>query len=69
MAYIGRKEEGSALKTLRQMQSLFEKEDQSKKLVVVWYKENVTDIKPACEQLPPSVNDDSTVDPNSIMSA
>lgn len=69
VAYIGRKDEGSALKTLRQMQSLFEKEDQSKKLVVVWYKENATDIKPACEQLPPSVNDDSTVDPNSIMSA
>lgn len=66
VAYIGRKDEGSALKTLRQIQSLFEKEDQSKKLVVVWYKENATDIKPICEQLPPNVNDDSTVDPNSI---
>ncbi len=68
VAYIGRDTEGSASKTLCQMQGLFEKEDQSKKLVVVWYKENVTDIKYVYEQLPPCVNDDSTVEPNSIMS-
>ncbi|MEO9802841.1 MAG: hypothetical protein ABJF04_06320 [Reichenbachiella sp.] len=66
VAYIGRNNEGSALKILRQLQNLFDKEDQSKKLVVVWYKENATDIKPVCEVLPPSVNDDSTVDPISI---
>jgi hypothetical protein len=66
VAYIGRKNEGNALKTLRQLQELFDIEDQSKKLVVVWYKDNATDIKSKCEELPPSVNDDSTVDPNSI---
>lgn len=67
IAYIGRKDEASAMKILQQMQNLFEKGDQSKKLVVVWYKENDTDIKPVCDPDPPRVTDDSTIDPNSIV--
>ena len=49
------------------MQNLFEKSDQSKKLVVVWYKENATDIKPVCDSAPPRVVDDSTTESNSIV--
>lgn len=66
VAYIGRKDEASAFKTLRQLQDLFERKDQSKKLVVVWYKQNVTNIVPVCEELPPNVSDDSNDDSNSI---
>ena len=66
VAFIGRKDRGTALRTLRQLQELFDKEDQSKKLVVVWYKENATDIKSICETSPPNISDDSTVDSNSI---
>lgn len=66
VAYIGRKDKGAALKTLRQLQELFDREDQSKKLAVVWYKEDAINIKPICDQTLPTVTDDSTVDSNSI---
>ncbi|MGZ4054012.1 MAG: hypothetical protein ACXVDZ_14415 [Bacteroidia bacterium] len=66
IAYIGRNTEASAKQTLQKLQKLFEKGDQSRKLVVVWYKEGATNIVPVCEPMPPKVTDDSTTDPNSI---
>lgn len=66
VAYIGRNEHGTALKTLEQMQGIFEKDDQSRKRVVVWYKKGSTDILPVCEKSPPDIADDSTENLNSI---
>lgn len=66
VAYIGRRNVEEAMKTLRQLQALFEKSDQSKKRVVVWYKQTEREIKSVCDELPPLITDDSTEDPDSI---
>lgn len=66
VAYIGRKEEAQAKRTLEQLQKIFENEDQSKKLVVVWYKIDANTFAPVCDPIPPKVTDDTSIDPNSI---
>ena len=66
VAYIGRRNIVDAMKTLRQLQSLFEKGDQSKKRVVVWYKQTETQIESACDDSPPMITDDPMADPDSI---
>ena len=66
IAYIGRKDEATALRILQRLQNIFEKGDQSRKLVVIWYKENAVNIIPVCDPKPPRVNDDTILEPNSI---
>ena len=66
VAYIGRKDEGTAQNIFTNLQGLFELDDQQRKLVVVWYKGDSTNIRHICEALPPMANDDSSIDPNSI---
>ncbi len=66
VAYIGRKDEAQARRTLEQLQRIFENGDQSKKLVVVWYKVNANTFAPVCDSVPPKVTDDTSVDPSSI---
>lgn len=66
VAYIGRKDEAQAKRTLTQLQKIFEAGDQSKKMVVVWYKIDAINFAPVCDPLPPKVTDDTSTDPNSI---
>lgn len=66
VAYIGRKDEAQAKRTLTQLQKIFENGDQSKKLVVVWYKIDENTFAPICDPVPPKVTDDTSIDPNSI---
>ena len=48
------------------IRNLFEKEDQSRKRVVVWFEVQRNVFEPVCDELPPGINEDSTVDMNSI---
>ncbi|HMU05488.1 MAG TPA: hypothetical protein PJ990_17765, partial [Saprospiraceae bacterium] len=66
VAYIGRKDEAQAKRTLVQLQRIFDNSDQAKKMVVVWYKVNANTFAPVCDLVPPKVTDDTSVDPNSI---
>jgi hypothetical protein len=67
VAYVGRTDVGSAAKTLKKMQNLFEKNDHSRKLVVVWYKIDANTISSLCDPLKPKVADDTTFESNSIL--
>ena len=67
VAYVGRMAHGSAAKILDRMQNLFEKNDHSRKLVVVWYKMDANTISPLCDPLQPKVADDTTFESNSIL--
>jgi len=67
VAYIGRIDRESAGRTLKKLQDLFERNDQSRKLVIVWYKSDATTIMPLCEPLRPAVFDDTTYESNSIL--
>lgn len=66
VAYIGRKDEAQAKRTLEKIQRIFENGDQSKKMIVVWYKANANTFVPVSDPNPPKVTDDTSVDPNSI---
>jgi hypothetical protein len=66
VAYIGRTDYGAAEKTLKNLQRVFAKNDQSKKLTLVWYKQGIEDIIPVTETAKPKLTDDSTKHPASI---
>ena len=66
VAYIGRKDEAQAKRILEQVQGIFENGDQSKKMVVVWYKVDANNYAPISDPFPPKVTDDTSIDPNSI---
>lgn len=66
VAYIGRKDEAQAKRILEQLQGIFENGDQSKKMVVVWYKVDANNYTPISDPTPPKVTDDTSIDPNSI---
>ena len=66
IAYIGRNTKASALKIYDKLRNLFEEDNQSRKLVVVWYKEGESDIFNVSETKPPNVTDDTNTIPNSI---
>lgn len=66
IAYIGRNTKASALKIYNKLRDLFEEDNQSRKLVVVWYKEGKSNIINISETKPPNVTDDTTVKSNSI---
>lgn len=60
VAYIGRTDTGTAKKTLKQLQNIFHKNDQSRKMIIVWYKQGVADFVPVFEIAKPKLADDST---------
>jgi len=66
VAYIGRKDEAQAKRILEQLQGIFENGDQSKKMVVVWYKVDANNYAPICDPIPPKITDDTSIEPNSI---
>lgn len=66
VAYIGRSDNSTATKIFQKLQNLFESTDQSKKRVVVWYNEKLTVITSVFDSAQPTINDDSTIEPNSI---
>ncbi len=66
IAYIGRNTKASARKIYDKLRNLFEEDNQSRKLVVVWYKEGESNITNISETKPPNVTDDTTVKSNSI---
>ncbi|MCW7512128.1 hypothetical protein [Leptospira levettii] len=67
VAYIGRESKGRAQEIMCKLQGLFEEGNQSRKLVVVWYKEGPEKISYVSEEKPPNVMDDSYIESNSII--
>jgi hypothetical protein len=67
VAYIGRDDNATAQKVFAQLQSIFDRDDQAKKKIVVWYKENASEIKSIYDSSPPGISDDSNIDQNSIV--
>jgi len=66
VAYVGRTEKAYAMRTLKRIQNIFEPNDQSKKMVVVWYKIGSNDFVPVVDLNQPTISDDTSKDPNSI---
>lgn len=68
VAYVGRVDLATASRTLKKLLGLFARSDQSRKLVVVWYKEGAATIKAECLNEQVTITDDVTYDPsNSIL--
>jgi len=66
IAYTGRNTKALARKTYDKLLDLFEEDNQSRKMVVVWYKEGGSNIYNISSTKKPDATDDSTTKPNSI---
>ncbi|MCB0744392.1 MAG: hypothetical protein KDC67_10845, partial [Ignavibacteriae bacterium] len=66
IAYTGRNTKALARKTYDKLLDLFEEDNQSRKMVVVWYKEGGSNIYNISSTKKPDATDDSTNKPNSI---
>lgn len=60
-SYIGRVDEDYAEKTLKQLQRLYSPEDQSKTLVIVWYRTGPANYLFKTDSSRPKIGDDTTV--------